>query len=77
MDLMTLVLSAALVGYLAFVSPWLGLRTYRRLGLTMLYLRTGSLVLPIVVHALVDIRSLLLIPGGRQDRIGSVATVEG
>jgi membrane protease YdiL (CAAX protease family) len=46
-------------------------------GLTMLYVKTGSLVLPIVVHALVDMRSLLLIPGSRPGRIGSTATVQG
>ncbi|WP_405144207.1 CPBP family intramembrane metalloprotease [Sphaerisporangium sp. NBC_01403] len=45
-------------------------------GLSVLYLKTGSLVLPIVLHILVDARSLLLVPTSRPDRIGSTATVQ-
>ncbi|MEU7002210.1 CPBP family intramembrane glutamic endopeptidase [Nonomuraea sp. NPDC046570] len=45
-------------------------------GLTVLYLRTGNLVLPIVVHILIDIRSLLLAPASRRSGVGSIATVK-
>ncbi|GAA4558849.1 CPBP family intramembrane glutamic endopeptidase [Planotetraspora kaengkrachanensis] len=36
------------------------------LGLTVLYLRTGSLLLPILLHALIDLRGLLLSPRPRE-----------
>ncbi|MFF0312424.1 CPBP family intramembrane glutamic endopeptidase [Streptosporangium sp. NPDC004379] len=47
------------------------------LGLTLLYLNTGSLLLPIVLHAVADIRSLLLTPAGRRDTLDGIATVRG
>ncbi|MET9064708.1 CPBP family intramembrane glutamic endopeptidase [Streptosporangium sandarakinum] len=46
-------------------------------GLTMLYLKTGSLLLPILLHAIADIRSLLLVPAGRRDTLDGAATVRG
>lgn len=36
--------------------------------LTYLYLSTGSLIVPIIVHALIDLRALLLTPRPRADR---------
>ncbi|MFI7042927.1 CPBP family intramembrane glutamic endopeptidase [Streptosporangium sandarakinum] len=47
------------------------------LGLTVLYLRTGNLLLPILLHAVADIRSLLLVPAGKRDTLGSAATMRG
>ncbi|GAA4594612.1 hypothetical protein GCM10023194_62010 [Planotetraspora phitsanulokensis] len=40
------------------------------LGLTVLYLRTGSLLLPILLHALIDLRGLLLSPRPRRELVG-------
>ncbi|GAB2490398.1 CPBP family intramembrane glutamic endopeptidase [Streptosporangium sandarakinum] len=58
---------------------WRGMAmvTLAGFGLTMLYLRTGSLLLPILLHAVVDIRSLLLVPAGKRDTLDGVATVRG
>jgi uncharacterized protein len=42
-------------------------------GLTALYLRTGSLLMPILLHALIDLRGLLLIPQPRRELVGHAA----
>lgn len=39
-------------------------------GLTMLYLRTGSLLMPILLHVLIDLRGLLLTPQPRREVVG-------
>lgn len=39
-------------------------------GLTVLYLRTGSLLLPILLHALIDLRGLVLVPQPRRELVG-------
>ncbi|WP_250563579.1 CPBP family intramembrane glutamic endopeptidase [Sphaerisporangium fuscum] len=47
-------------------------------ALTMLYVKTGSLLLPVIVHALVDVRSLLFAGNARpQRRMEDPATVRG
>lgn len=40
-------------------------------GLTALYLRTGSLLMPILLHALIDLRGLLLFPQPRRELVGN------
>ncbi|MEV7007504.1 CPBP family intramembrane glutamic endopeptidase [Streptosporangium sp. NPDC051022] len=47
--------------------------TLAGLGLTVLYLRTGSLLLPILLHALIDLRGLLLSPQPRREPVGNAA----
>ncbi|MGV9771264.1 CPBP family intramembrane glutamic endopeptidase [Streptosporangium sp. NPDC003464] len=39
-------------------------------GLTSLYLRTDSLLLPILLHALIDLRGLVLTPQPRRELVG-------
>ncbi|MER5326053.1 CPBP family intramembrane glutamic endopeptidase [Streptosporangium roseum] len=65
---------AAAVGALAvFVAGhlyqgWRGMLVVTLLGagLTALYLRTGSLLLPILLHALIDLRGLVFVPRPRR-----------
>ncbi|MEV4375773.1 CPBP family intramembrane glutamic endopeptidase [Streptosporangium sp. NPDC049644] len=40
-------------------------------GLTVLYLRTGSLLMPILLHALIDLRGLLFTPQPRRELVGN------
>ncbi|MFI6453887.1 CPBP family intramembrane glutamic endopeptidase [Streptosporangium amethystogenes] len=40
-------------------------------GLTLLYLRTGSLLMPILLHALIDLRGLLFTPQPRRELVGN------
>ncbi|WP_157981686.1 CPBP family intramembrane glutamic endopeptidase [Protaetiibacter intestinalis] len=56
--------AAALFGLLHLYQKWVGVLAATVLGLifTFLYLVSGSILLPIVVHALVDLRSLVLLP---------------
>lgn len=59
------VLAAALLFGLAHVyQGWLGIVATSVLGLffCVLYLGTGNLLLPMIVHALIDLRILLLLP---------------
>ncbi|MBB5136784.1 membrane protease YdiL (CAAX protease family) [Thermocatellispora tengchongensis] len=58
---------------------WRGMALVTLLGFsfTVLYLQTGSLLLPIVLHILADVRGLLLVPRSRPDGIGRTATVPG
>ncbi|GII29026.1 CPBP family intramembrane glutamic endopeptidase [Planotetraspora mira] len=66
--------SAALVVFVAghLYQGWRGMLmvTLIGFGLTMLYLRTGSLLLPILLHALIDLRGLLLSPRPRRELVG-------
>ena len=39
-------------------------------GLTVLYLRTGSLLMPILLHALIDLRGLVFTPQPRRELVG-------
>jgi membrane protease YdiL (CAAX protease family) len=72
-----LALAVFVAGHLYQGWKGMGVVTLAGLALTLLYLITGSLVLPIVVHALSDMRSLLLTTDSRPDRIDSTATVQG
>ncbi len=51
--------------------------TLAGLSFTVLYLMTGSLLLPIAAHALADVRSLSVLPASRSDSVGRAATVRG
>jgi membrane protease YdiL (CAAX protease family) len=57
-------LATVLFGCLHLYQKWTGVLAATVLGLIFayLYLVSGSIVLPIVVHALIDIRSLVLLP---------------
>lgn len=57
-------LATVLFGALHLYQKWVGMLTATVLGVVFvaLYLVSGSIVLPIVVHALVDLRSLVLLP---------------
>ncbi|MFF5247739.1 CPBP family intramembrane glutamic endopeptidase [Streptosporangium sp. NPDC000095] len=65
---------AALTVFVAghFYQGWRGMFTVTLIGfaLTALYLRTGSLLLPILLHALIDLRGLLLSPNPRREPAG-------
>ncbi|MFF3444055.1 CPBP family intramembrane glutamic endopeptidase [Streptosporangium sp. NPDC002721] len=54
---------------------WRGMLAVTLVGfaLTSLYLRTGSLLLPILLHVLIDLRGLLLSPGPRREPTGEPA----
>ncbi|WP_017570990.1 CPBP family intramembrane glutamic endopeptidase [Nocardiopsis halotolerans] len=70
---------AAGIGLAVFVlahayQGWLGLFfvTLVGLGLTSLYLSSGSLLMPIFLHVLIDLRSFLLAPGGEPRKSGTI-----
>jgi uncharacterized protein len=56
--------SSALFGLVHLYQGWLGMLLAPVLGLAMawLYLPTGSLLFPIVLHALIDLRGLVMVP---------------
>ncbi|MGW3364947.1 CPBP family intramembrane glutamic endopeptidase [Streptosporangium canum] len=63
-------LAVFVVGHL--YQGWRGMLVVTLLGavLTSLYLRSGSLLLPILVHALIDLRGLVLSPLPRREVVG-------
>ena len=57
-------LATVLFGALHLYQKWVGVLAATLLGVVFafLYLVSGSIVLPIIVHALIDLRSLVLLP---------------
>ncbi|GLW11092.1 hypothetical protein Misp01_62200 [Microtetraspora sp. NBRC 13810] len=77
-----LALAIFVAGHLYQGSKGMAVVTLAGLGLTLLYLRTGSLVLPIVLHVLIDVRSFLFLPAKRPPAklpgdVDGIATVRG
>jgi membrane protease YdiL (CAAX protease family) len=61
---LALIGSVLLFGLLHFYQGWIGIAGVTVLGalLMLLFLATGNILIPIVAHALIDLRSLVLIP---------------
>jgi membrane protease YdiL (CAAX protease family) len=74
-----LALAAVVFGLAHVYQGWTGMLVTGLLGaaLAQLYLSTGSLLLPMLLHVLIDLRALLLVrPGARTDAAGSGAAAD-